>query len=97
MNGKFVILERYWTDDKDSQGSRIYVGVVKYEGQGRFNGQIAEVRIPHNKHINSGKALDDMVNKANHGLGHVQGDLKIKDMEEFMRKKLLQKTYEKDF
>ena len=85
MKGEFVIIDRRWADEKDDGGNPVYVGVVKYEGQGRFDGQVTEIHIPHTKHTKAGMVLDDMVGRANHGLGHIQNDFRIMDMEEFMR------------
>ena len=85
LKGEFVIVKRYWTDEKDENRDRIYAGVVRYVGDGRFDNQTAEIRIGYSKHVKAGRALDDMVKKANLGLPHVRSDLKIKNLEEFMR------------
>jgi hypothetical protein len=85
MRGKFVIIDRRWAGEKDEKNNKIYIGLVRYEGQGRFDGQTAEIRIPYTPNTKAGRVLDDVVSRANHGLEHVQDDFKIKNMEELMR------------
>lgn len=85
IRGEFIIVDRHWTDEKDEEGNRIYEGIILYEGQGRFNGKTLKLCIPHSKYVNAGKALDDKVKKANHGLPQVQNDYSIKDLEELMK------------